>query len=98
MAFRRTILKQELVKKLYPDSASIKSAMQNLRRDIELCPELKDRIADAGQTRRHYYNLHQLNIILEHFCISHEEFEKKWIESDSPEHLKDLLLLSPRMR
>ena len=30
--------------------------------------------------------------------VSHEEFEKKWIESDSPEHLKDLLLLSPRMR
>lgn len=76
MAFRRTILKQELVKKLYPDSASIKSAMQNLRRDIELCPELKEKIKNSGHMRRHYYNLQQLNIILDHFCISHEEFEK----------------------
>lgn len=76
MILRITILKQDLVKKLYPDSVSIKSALQQLRRDIELCPELKDKIADAGQTRRHYYNLHQLNIILEHFCISQEEFEK----------------------
>lgn len=76
MILRRTILKQELVKKLYPDSISVKSALQQLRRDIDLCPELKEKIAVAGHTRRHYYNLQQLNIILDHFCISHEEFEQ----------------------
>ncbi len=76
MILRRTILKQELVKKLYPDSISVKSALQQLRRDIDLCPELKEMISTAGQTRRHYYNMQQLNIILDHFCISHEEFEQ----------------------
>lgn len=76
MAFRRTILKQELVKKLYPDSVSIKSALQLLRRDIDICPELKERIALAGHTRRHYYNMQQVKIILEHFAISAEEFEQ----------------------
>lgn len=76
MIMRRTILKQDLVKKLYPDSISIKSALQQLRRDIDLCPELKEKIVNAGHTRRHYYNSQQLSIILEHFCITLEEFEK----------------------
>ena len=75
MAFRRTILKQELVKKLYPDSISVKAALQQLRREIEICPELKIKIAEAGHTRRHYYNKQQLTIILEHFCITFDEFE-----------------------
>ena len=72
---RRTVLKQELVKKLYPDSISIKSAMQQLRKEIEICPELKERIELAGNTKRHYYNKQQLLLILEHFCITVEEFE-----------------------
>ena len=76
MIIRRTILKQDLVNKLYPDSISVKSALQQLRRDIDICPELKEKIAIAGHTRRHYYNSQQLNIILEHFCISPEEFEQ----------------------
>lgn len=75
MILRRTILKQDLVKKLYPDSQSIKSALQNLRRDIDLCPELKESIAKAGHTRRHYYNLQQFNLIITHFGITAEEFE-----------------------
>lgn len=75
MIIRRTILKQELVKKLYPDSISVKAALQQLRREIEICPELKGRIAEAGHTKRHYYNKQQLTIILEHFCITLEEFE-----------------------
>lgn len=76
MTIRRTILKQELVKKLYPDSISIKSAMQQLRNEIEICPALKARIQQAGNTRRHYYNKQQLLLILEHFCITLEEFEQ----------------------
>ena len=76
MINRRTILKHDLVKKLYPDSISVKSAMQQLRREIEICSKLKERIAQAGHTKRHYYNKQQLSIILEHFCITSEEFEK----------------------
>ena len=75
MIVRRTILKQELVKKLYPDSISIKSAMQQLRNEIDVCPELKKQIEQAGHTKRHYYNRQQLLLILEHFCITIEEFE-----------------------
>ncbi len=75
MTFRRTILKQDLVKKLYPDCKSLSAALQQLRRDIEICPELKEKIAGAGHTRRHYYNRQQLLIILEHFCITLDEFE-----------------------
>lgn len=76
MINRRTILKQELVTKLYPNSVSIKSAMQHLRREIDTCPDLKNRIAKAGHTKRHYYNKQQLLLILEHFCITLEEFEQ----------------------
>jgi hypothetical protein len=76
MTIRRTILKQDLVRKLYPDSVSVDAAMQQLRREIEICPQLKDRIAGAGHTKCHYYNNHQLLLILEHFCLTIEEFEQ----------------------
>nr|WP_321409084.1 DUF4248 domain-containing protein [uncultured Carboxylicivirga sp.] len=76
MKVRRTILKQELVKKLYPHSISIKSAMQQLRDEIDFCPALKEQIEQAGNTKRHYYNKQQLLLILEHFCITLEEFEQ----------------------
>ncbi|MCW3788498.1 DUF4248 domain-containing protein [Plebeiibacterium sediminum] len=75
MIVRRTILKQDLVKKLYPDSISIKSAMQQLRNEIDICPTLKLKIEKAGNLKRHYYTKQQLLIILEHFCITLEEFE-----------------------
>lgn len=76
MIKRRTILKQDLVKKLYPDSISIRSAMQQLRNEIEISPELKQQIENAGSTKRHYYNKQQLLLILEHFCITIKEFEE----------------------
>lgn len=72
----RTILKQELVKKLYPNSISIESAMEQLRLEINQCPELKQKIVAAGNIRRHYYNRQQLDLILEHFCMSLEEFQQ----------------------
>lgn len=76
MVVQRTILKQDLVKKLYPNSISVKSALQQLRNEIDICPALKERIAQAGNTKRHYYNKPQLLLILEHFCISLEEFKQ----------------------
>ncbi|WP_353890480.1 DUF4248 domain-containing protein [Carboxylicivirga marina] len=72
----RTILKQNLVQKLYPHSISVKSAMQQLRNEIDICPELKKKIEQAGNTRRHYYNKQQVQLILEHFSISIEEFNQ----------------------
>ncbi len=76
MTIRRTILKQELAKKLYPDSISVCAASQQLRREIDKCPQLKEQIAQVGQTNRHYYNKQQLLLILEHLCITLEEFEQ----------------------
>lgn len=72
----RTILKQDLVKKLYPDSISTKSAMQQPRNEIDICPVLKQGIEQAGNTKHHYYTKQQLLLILEHFCITFEEFEQ----------------------
>lgn len=74
MTFRRTVLKQELVKKLYPDSTSIRSAMQQLRNEIVLCPELKEKVSQAGHMRKHTYNFEQLRLILTHFSLSHEDY------------------------
>jgi hypothetical protein len=76
MVVQRTILKQDLVKKLYPNSISVRSAMQQLRNEIDICPALKKQIEQAGNTRRHYYTKQQLLLILEHFCITLEEFEQ----------------------
>lgn len=76
MIVQRTILKQDLVKRLYPNSISIKSAMQQLRNEIEISPVLKERIEQAGNTKRHYYTKQQLLFILEHFCMTLEEFEQ----------------------
>jgi len=75
MAFRRTILKQELAVKLYPDSLSTESAMQLLRKEIRQTPNLKQSLFENGNKKRvHYFTHKQLEIILDHFCISQEEF------------------------
>jgi Mg2+ and Co2+ transporter CorA len=77
MAFRRTILKQELAVKLYPDSLSAESAMQLLRKEIRLTPNLKQSLfKKESNSRVHYFTHKQLAIILDHFCISQEEFEQ----------------------
>jgi hypothetical protein len=76
MTFRRTVLKQDLVKKLYPDSVSTKSAMQQLRNEIDLCPELKERVSRAGHMRKHTYNFEQLRLILDHFSLSLEDYNQ----------------------
>jgi hypothetical protein len=74
MILRRTILKQELVKKLYPDSVSTKSALQLLRNEIDLCPQLKEKISQAGPLRKHTYNFEQIKFILEHFSLTIEDY------------------------
>jgi len=77
MAFRRTILKQELAVKLFPDSLNAESAMQLLRKEIRETPKLKQHLFESGESKYvHYFTHKQLAIILEHFCIKQEEFEK----------------------
>jgi len=76
MIFRRTILKQELAVKLFPNSLNSESAMQLLRKEIRLTPLLKQSLFDKGQQKRvHYFTHRQLSVVLEHFCITQEEFE-----------------------
>ena len=77
MVFRRTILKQELAVKLFPNSLNAESAMQLLRREIRQTPQLKQRLFENGDNKQvHYFSHKQLEILLEHFCITMEEFEQ----------------------
>ncbi len=76
MAFIRTILKQDLAYKLFPQSSNINAAMQLMRKEIKLSPELNNKLNLLSRNKRaHYYTHKELEIILEHFCISQEEFE-----------------------
>ena len=77
MIIRRTILKQELAVKLFPSSINSESAMQLLRKEIRETPKLKQRLFEKENKRSvHYFTHKQLEIILEHFCITPEEFEQ----------------------
>ena len=77
MIIRRTILKQELAVKLYPDSINAESAMQLLRKEIRRTPALKQKLfKDYPKSNTPYFNHVQLGIILTHYCITLEEFEK----------------------
>ena len=77
MKFRRTILKQDLAVQLYPNSINPNAAMQALRREIRVNPGLKKRLhALGGKAQQHCFTHRQLLTLLEHFCITLEEFNK----------------------
>lgn len=77
MIIRRTILKQDLAVKLFPQSSNANAAMQLLRKEIRETPVLLEKLSKMSRTKRaHYYTHKELEVILEHFCISREEFEK----------------------
>ncbi len=76
MILRRTILKQELAVKLYPDSVNVESAMQLLRKEIRRTPTLHQRLfKDYPKSNTPYFTHKQLEILLEHYCIEPEEFK-----------------------
>ncbi len=76
MKLPRTILKQDLAVKLYPQSSNINSAMQLLRKEIKLSPALNNKLDLLTRNKRaHYFTHKELEVILEHFCIREEEFE-----------------------
>ncbi|MBR8536114.1 DUF4248 domain-containing protein [Carboxylicivirga sediminis] len=76
MRLPRTILKQDLAKKLYPQSSNVTSAMQLLRKEINLSPKLNSKLHALTRNKRaHYFTHKELEVILEHFCINQDEFE-----------------------
>ena len=73
---KRTFLKQEVAEKLYPNSCSRKSAMQQMRNEIKALPKLEKRLnSEVKNVRLHYYTINQLRIILKSFSISFEEYK-----------------------
>ncbi len=76
MILPRTILKQDLAAKLFPQSSNVSSAMQLLRKEIKFSRELNNKLNSLTRNRRaHYYTHKELNVILEHFGVSRDEFE-----------------------
>ncbi len=76
MTFRRTILKQDLAIKLYPQSSNIEAAMQLLRKEINRSPELHRKLNSITKSKRaHYFTHKELEVILEYFSISPDEFK-----------------------
>jgi len=77
MIIRRTILKQELAVKLYPDSINTESAMQLLRKEIRRTPRLNQELfKDQPKSNTPYFTHTQLEILLNHYCITAEEFKQ----------------------
>ncbi len=76
MKLRRTILKQELAVKLYPDSVNSESAMQLLRKEIRRTPALNHKLyKHCPKSNTPYFTHKQLEVLLEHYCINADEFE-----------------------
>ncbi len=77
MILRRTILKHQLAIKLYPDSINVEAAMQLLRKEIRNTKELKRKLfSEHVKSNTHYYTHKQLEILLEHYCITPQEFKQ----------------------
>ncbi len=77
MIVRRTILKQVLAVKLYPDSVNSEAAMQLLRKEINRTPSLKENLyREYAKSNTPYFTHKQLEILLEHYCITTEEFNQ----------------------
>ncbi len=75
MIIRRTILKQVLAVKLYPDSINAEAAMQLLRKEIRRTPTLHDKLyKEQAKSNTPYFTHKQLGILLEHYCVTDEEF------------------------
>jgi len=75
MVIKRTILKQEFAHKLFPDCVSTRASMQKLRKEIKENPNLSEKLYQRKNSKKvHYYTNQQVKVVLEHFCLSNEEF------------------------
>lgn len=68
--------KHLVAQKLYPDSISLDSAMQRLRREISDTSGLKDKLAMCGCLYAHSFNKKQMEVLLETLGLTHEEFDQ----------------------
>lgn len=77
MIIRRTIFKQELAVKLYPDSINPQAAMQLLRKEINRTPALKQKLYETQlKSNTPYFTHIQFQIILDHYCVEIEEYDQ----------------------
>jgi len=75
MQLSRTIIKQKVAVKLFPDSLTSLSAMQRLRREISTTPNLKKNLyGPTNNSRLHHFTNKQVKVLLVHFDISVEEY------------------------
>ena len=75
MQLSRTIIKQKVAKKLFPDSITSLSAMQRLRREISTTPNLKNNLyGSSNSSRLHHFSNKQVKILLVHFDITVDEY------------------------
>ena len=65
----RRYSKRELARLYWPETGNIKSALKNLRSDIQRCPEL---VAELNRRHwninRHSYSAEEVRLILQYLC------------------------------
>ena len=75
MQLSRTIIKQKVAVKLFPDSLTSLSAMQRLRREISTTPNLKNNLyGSTNNSRLHHFTNKQVKVLLVHFDITVDEY------------------------
>ena len=69
MIEERRYSKRELTRLYWPQTANIKSALKNLRRDIQRCSELvKELEKTYWNPHSHSYSAQQVRLILKYLC------------------------------
>ena len=77
MILPRTIFKQDLARIIYPDSSTVVSAMQRLRREIQKNKNLKDKLYPQGASlQMHHFTRNQIQVLVEYYDLTQEELNK----------------------
>ena len=77
MILPRTIFKQYLARIIYPDSSTVVSAIQRLRREIQKNQKLKDNLYPKGSShQKHHFTRNQIQVLVEYYDLTQEELNK----------------------
>ena len=69
MLEERRYSKRELARLYWPETKEIKSAMKNLREDIERCPKLVEELNRIHwNINKHSYSAEEVRLILKYLC------------------------------
>ena len=69
MIEERRYTKRELARLYWPKTKNIKSAMKNLREDINRCPELVEELKRIRwNVNKHSYSAEQVRLIIKYLC------------------------------